>query len=271
MGLFWAPWHAVKKGILYQEPGQGASPPFCPAFPRLPSKEPAADVFMVPPSQALILPRHHASHSISNGLRKENSRVHRLFSKIFLPSDSVKFSLHHIHLFSFDQGPLFFSHKASWHLHTDHAESRVRNPAPCDYVEVQGREPLFGTLLLPPVAPPTLGLKTNKTFLNFPIPLPLRSGCKRWNSIPCLLSPFGSVSMVTQIPGSGPGPSTTHPSKSPWQRGDIPAPCGAPPGSCAPCACSRWFCSTPVLGEAQSNHFLHCSFPHWSWGITFLY
>lgn len=35
----------------------------------------------------------------------------------------------------------------------------------------------------------------------------------------------GPVSMVTQIPGAGPGPTTTHPSKSPWQRTNIPPHC----------------------------------------------
>lgn len=52
-------------------------------------------------------------------------------------------SLTHVYLFSFNQGPLFFSHMNGWHLHTDGVEWRIQNLAPGDAVGVLGRGPLF--------------------------------------------------------------------------------------------------------------------------------
>lgn len=76
----------------------------------------------------------------------------------------------------------------------------------------------------------------------------------------------GPVSTVTQIPDScaGPGPATMHPSKSPWQRRDIPPLCRTP-GPREALSSSPQLCLTPivcdvrVLGDSVQSQF---------WGVS---
>lgn len=113
-------------------------------------------------SQALILSRHDANHSSSKGLGEENSRVHGFFSLIFLPSNSKKISFfHHINLFSFNRGLLFFNHRDRWHLYTDHVASRIQNLTPHDHWGA-GQGAFIWNTAVPSWASPVPGLKTRK-------------------------------------------------------------------------------------------------------------
>lgn len=192
-GLLWVCFRllglAVKEGTLDQEPGHRAQPPRRSAWVFPPAKQGLR--WMSPrllQSQPLTLARHDAGRSISKSPRKENSGVHRsvfclVTVKIFPPS--------HVS-FCIQSRPAFVQLCGHWHLQTGHVESGLQNLVSVT-VGVPDREPLFRTLLAPFCASPYPRVKNNnkKTFLNFPIPLPLRPGGERWNSIPCLLSPAG--------------------------------------------------------------------------------
>lgn len=132
------------------------------------------------------------------------------------------------------------------------------------------------TFFVPPLIPsfpysPGFKKKKKKLSPNFPIPLPWLLMLK-FHLV--FVVTRRSVSMVTQIPGTGPRPTTTHPSKSLWQRKNISPCCGKSepesrallfpkpplhPHSCVICM-FRWFCSASFFGRGVNKHNIRVSF-----------